>query len=44
METLDPIEEAAQEYEDALAELEDELDETTQEFVDDLVTKLLVFI
>ena len=44
METLDPVEEAAQEYEDALAELEEELDETTQEFVDDLVNKLLVFI
>jgi hypothetical protein len=37
-------EEANLEYADALEELDVELDETTAEFVDDLVNKLLVFI
>ena len=37
-------EEVDQEYADSLEELDVELDETTAEFVDDLVNKLLVFI
>ena len=37
-------EDAIQEEIDALEELEDEVDETTQEFIDDLVNKLILFI
>ena len=37
-------EDAIQEEIDALEELEDEVDETTQEFIDDIVNKLILFI